>query len=203
MQGAHQGFCNVGRLRLKGTCCPSPGSALGRWDGALVPLVPAAVGCSVPPEGVTAMTTTSPQARPAAATPLTFAADPGGRFPSVLTEDDSRVTAPSGGEPMRVIHRYEDLLSVKSSPAWRMANRCETPLTGAEIPGGDPPGHLLGMDGAPHRKLRRTIGHLFTSAAADAQRPRMRKTAGVLLDRLAVGGTGGLRADYAEPATAA
>ena len=149
------------------------------------------------------MTTTSPQARPAAATPLTFAADPGGRFPSVLTEDDSRVTAPSGGEPMRVIHRYEDLLSVKSSPAWRMANRCETPLTGAEIPGGDPPGHMLGMDGATHRKLRRTIGHLFTSDAAAAQRPQMRTTAARLLDQIAGAGAGDLRADYTEPATAA
>ena len=78
------------------------------------------------------MMTTSPEARPAAAPPLTFAANPGGRFPPVLTEDDGRVTAPAGGAPMRVIHRYGDLLSVKSSPAWRMANRCETPLTGAE-----------------------------------------------------------------------
>ena len=118
------------------------------------------------------MTTTSPEARPAAAPPLTFAANPGGRFPPVLAEDDGRVTAPAGGEPMWVIHRYEDLLSVKSSPQWRMANRCETPLTGAEIPGGDPPGHMLGMDGAPHRKLRRTIGHLFTSAAARSVPPR-------------------------------
>jgi 2-hydroxy-5-methyl-1-naphthoate 7-hydroxylase len=149
------------------------------------------------------MTTTSPQARPAIATPLTFAANPGGRFPSVLTEDDGRVTAPAGGEPMWVIHRYEDLLSVKSSPAWRMANRCETPLTGAEIPGGDPPGHMLGMDGATHRKLRRTIGHLFTSDAAGAMRPQMRETAAGLLDQIAVGGTGDLRAGYAEPATAA
>ena len=149
------------------------------------------------------MTTTSPQARPPSATPLTFAANPGGRFPSVLTEDDGRVTAPAGGEPMWVIHRYEDLLSVKSSPAWRMANRCETPLTGAEIPGGDPPGHMLGMDGATHRKLRRTIGHLFTSDAADTLRPQMRKTAADLLDQLALGGTGDLGADYAEPATAA
>src|SRR6516164_848654 len=150
------------------------------------------------------MTTVGPEARPATATPLTFAANPGGRFPSVLTEDDGRVTAPAGGEPMWVVHRYEDLLSVKSSPAWRMANRCETPLTGAEIPGGDPPGHMLGMDGAAHRKLRRTIGHLFTSHAADTLRSQMRKTAGGLLDQLAVrGGTGELRADYAEPATAA
>jgi cytochrome P450 len=149
------------------------------------------------------MTTASPGAVPAAAAPLTFAANPGGGFPSVLTEDGGRVTAPAGGAPMRVVHRYEDLLSVKSSPAWRMANRCETPLTGAEIPGGDPPGHMLGMDGAPHRKLRRTIGHLFTSHAADALRPQMRKTAAGLLDHLAVQGTGDLRADYAEPATAA
>jgi cytochrome P450 len=163
----------------------------------------AAKCCSGPPEGATAMTTTIPEAGPATATPLTFAANPGGRFPSVLTEDDGRVTAPAGGAPMRVIHRYEDLLSVKSSPAWRMANRCETPLTGAEIPGGDPPGHMLGMDGAPHRKLRRTIGHLFTSHAADMLRPQMRKTAGGLLDQLAADGTGDLRADYAEPATAA
>ena len=149
------------------------------------------------------MTTTSPQARPATATPLTFAANPGGRFPSVLTEDDGRVTAPTGGEPMWVIHRYEDLLSVKSSPAWRMANRCGTPLTGAEIPGGDPPGHMLGMDGAAHRKLRRAIGHLFTSDAAGAMRPQMRETAAGLLDQIAAGGTGDLRAGYAEPATAA
>ncbi len=149
------------------------------------------------------MTTTSPQARPPSATPLTFAANPGGRFPSVLTEDDGRVTAPAGGEPMWVIHRCEDLLSVKSSPAWRMANRCETPLTGAEIPGSDPPGHMLGMDGATHRKLRRTIGHLFTSNAAGTLRPQMKKTAADLLDQLALRGTGDLRADYAEPATAA
>ncbi|MBO0814444.1 MAG: cytochrome P450, partial [Actinobacteria bacterium] len=149
------------------------------------------------------MTTTSPEASPAPATPLTFAANPGGRFPSMLTEDGGRVTAPTGGAPMWVVHRYEDLLSVKSSPAWRMANRCETPLTGAEIPGGDPPGHMLGMDGAPHRKLRRTIGHLFTSDAATKLRPRMKETAAALLDQLAVGGTGDLRADYAEPATAA
>src|SRR6266516_5991677 len=124
------------------------------------------------------MTTTNSPADRAAATPLTFAAQRGGGFPAVLTEDHAEVTAPAGGEPMLVIHRYEDLLSVKSSPAWRMANRCETPLTGAEIPGGDPPGHMLGMDGAPHRKLRRTIGHLFTSHAADMLRPQMRKTAG-------------------------
>jgi len=149
------------------------------------------------------MTPTTPQARPAHATPLTFAANPGGRFPSVLAEDDGRVTAPAGGEPMWVVHRYEDLLSVKSSPAWRMANRCETPLTGAEIPGGDPPGHMLGMDGATHRKLRRTIGHLFTSGAADALRPQMRTTAVGLLDQLALRGGGDLRTDYAEPATAA
>jgi cytochrome P450 len=149
------------------------------------------------------MTTTCPPARPATATRLTFAANPGGGFPSVLAEDDARVTAPAGGEPMRVIHRYEDLLSVKSSPAWRMANRCETPLTGAEIPGGDPPGHMLGMDGAGHRQLRRTIGHLFTSGAADALRSSMRETAARLLDQIAVGGRGDLRADYAEPATAA
>jgi cytochrome P450 len=149
------------------------------------------------------MTTTCPPARPPAATRLTFAASPGGRFPSVLTEDDARVTAPAGGEPLRVIHRYEDLLSVKSSPAWRMANRCETPLTGAEIPGGDPPGHMLGMDGAAHRQLRRAIGHLFTRGAADALRPGMRQTAARLLDQIAVGGHSDLRAGYAEPATAA
>jgi cytochrome P450 len=149
------------------------------------------------------MTATSPEAPPIPAAPLTFAANPGGRFPAVLTEDDGRVTAPAGGGPMWVVHRYEDLLSVKSSPAWRMANRCETPLTGAELPGGDPPGHMLGMDGATHRKLRRTIGHLFTSDAAGALRPQMRETAAGLLDQLALRGTGDLRADYAEPATAA
>ena len=148
------------------------------------------------------MTTTIPEARPATATRLTFAANPAGRFPPVLTEDGGWVTAPAGGAPMLVIDRYEDLLSVKSSPAWRMANRCETPLTGAEIPGGEPAGHMLGMDGVPHRKLRLTIGHLFTRHAADTLRPQMRRTAGALLDRLAVGGTGDLRADYAEPATA-
>src|SRR5262249_60990255 len=104
---------------------------------------------------------------------------------------------------MWVIHRYEDLLSVKSSPAWRMANRCETPLTGAEIPGGDPPGHMLGMDGAAHRKLRRAIGHLFTSDAAGAMRPQMRETAAGLLDQIAAGGTGDPPARYAEPPTAA
>jgi cytochrome P450 len=149
------------------------------------------------------MTTTSSRAGRATATPLTFAAQPGGGFPDVLAEDHAEVVAPAGGEPMRVLHRYEDLLSVKSSPAWRMANRCETPLTGAEVPGEDPPGHLLGMDGAEHRKLRRTIGHLFTSDAADALRPRMRTAAAGLLDHIAVRGTGELRADYAEPATAA
>jgi cytochrome P450 len=149
------------------------------------------------------MTTTSCLAHLAPATPLTFAAVPGGRFPAVLTEDHARVTAPAGGEPMWVIHRYADLLSVKSSPAWQMANRCETPLTGAEIPGGDPPGHMLGMDGKTHRDLRRTIGHLFTREAASALRPHMRETAARLLDHIALAGTGDLRADYAEPATAA
>jgi len=147
-------------------------------------------------------TTNSPAAR-AAETPLTFAAQRGGGFPDVLTEDHAEVTAPAGGEPMRVVHRYEDLLSVKSSPAWRMANRCETPLTGAEVPGGEPPGHMLGMDGPAHRKLRQTIGHLFTSDAADALRPRMRAAAAELLDQIAPRGTGDLRSDYAEPATAA
>ena len=147
------------------------------------------------------MTTTIPEARPAIATPLSFAANPGGRFPSVLAED-GWVTAPAGGAPMQVIHRYEVLLSIKSSSAWRMANRCETPLTGAEIPGGEPAGHMLGMDGASHRKLRQTIGHLFTRHAADTLRPRMRETAGALLDQLAAGGAGELRADYAEPAAA-
>jgi cytochrome P450 len=128
---------------------------------------------------------------------------PGGRFPAVLTEDHARVTAPAGGEPMWVVHRYADLLSVKGSAAWRMANRCETPLTGAEVPGGDPPGHMLGMDGKAHRRLRHTIGHLFTRNAADALRPLMREAAAHLLDQIAVRGTGDLRADYAEPATAA
>ena len=149
------------------------------------------------------MTTANSPADRAAASPLTFAAQPGGGFPAVLTEDHAEVAAPAGGEPMRVLHRYEDLLSVKSSPAWRMANRCETPLTGAEVPGDDPPGHLLGMDGPAHRKLRRTIGHLFTSDAADALRPGMREAAAGLVDQIAPRGTGDLRADYAEPATAA
>ena len=149
------------------------------------------------------MTTTSCPVRRAPADPLTFTAMPGGRFPAVLTEDDARVTAPAGGEPMWVIHRYADLLSVKSSPAWRMANRCETPLTGAEVPGGDPPGHLLGMDGKAHRRLRQAIGHLFTRDAADAMRPGMREVAAGLLDQIAERGTGDLRADYAEPAAAA
>jgi cytochrome P450 len=121
----------------------------------------------------------------------------------VLTEGHVRVTAPAGGEPMLVVHRYEDLLSVKSSRAWRMANRYDTPLTGAEVPGGDPPGHLLGMDGAAHRRLRQTIGHLFTRDAADALRPQMRQAAAHLLDQIALRGAGDLRADYAEPATAA
>lgn len=149
------------------------------------------------------MTTTCPMAHQAAATPLTFAALPGGRFPSVLTESHAQVTAPAGGEPMLVVHRYTELLSVKTSRAWRMANRCGTPLTGAEVPGGEPAGHLLGMDGTTHRMLRQTIGHLFTRDAADALRPQMRKAAARLLDRLAARGTGDLRADYAEPATAA
>jgi cytochrome P450 len=149
------------------------------------------------------MTITDSPADRAAATPLSFAAQRGGGFPAVLTEDHAEVTAPAGGEPMRVLHRYEDLLSVKSSPAWRMANRLETPLTGAEVPGGEPPGHMLGMDGPAHRKLRQTIGHLFTSDAADALRPEMRKAAAGLLDQIAPRGTGDLRADYSEPATAA
>jgi cytochrome P450 len=149
------------------------------------------------------MTTTSCPARRAPADPLTFAANPGGQFPPVLSEDQAQVAAPAGGEPMWVLHRYTDLLSVKSSPAWRMANRCETPLTGAEVPGGDPPGHLLGMDGKAHRKLRQAIGHLFTRDAADRLRPQMRQTAACLLDQIAVRGTGDLRADYAEPASAA
>jgi len=149
------------------------------------------------------MTTANSPVGRAAATPLTFAAQPGGGFPAVLTEDHAEVAAPAGGEPMLVLHRYEDLLIVKSSPAWRMANRCETPLTGAEVPGDDPPGHLLGMDGPAHRKLRQTIGHLFTSDAADALRPRMREAAAGLLDQIVPRGTGDLRADYAEPATAA
>jgi cytochrome P450 len=149
------------------------------------------------------MTTASCPVRRAPADPLTFAAMPDGQFPSVLTEDDAQVTAPAGGEPMWVVHRYADLLSVKSSPAWRMANRCETPLTGAEVPGGDPPGHLLGMDGRAHRALRQTIGHLFTREAADALRPQMRAAAAHLLDQIAIRGSGELRADYAEPASAA
>ena len=149
------------------------------------------------------MTTTDTLARPAPAIPLTFAATPGGRFPPVLTEGHSRVMAPAGGEPMWVVHRYPDLLSVKTSRAWRMANRCETPLTGAELPGGHPPGHMLGMDGTAHRRLRQAVGHLFTTEAADALRPQMRRTAARLLDRIALRGTGDLRADYAEPATAA
>src|SRR5262245_50105410 len=149
------------------------------------------------------MTTTDTLARPAPAIPLTFAATPGGRFPPVLTEGHSRVMAPAGGEPMWVVHRYPDLLSVKTSRAWRMANGCETPLTGAELPGGHPPGHMLGMDGTAHRRLRQAVGHLFTTEAADALRPQMRRTAARLLDRIALRGTGDLRADYAEPATAA
>lgn len=149
------------------------------------------------------MTITNSPACRATATPIAFAAQRGGGFPAVLTEDDAEVTAPAGGQPMRVLHRYEDLLSVKCSPAWRMANRCETPLTGAEVPGAEPPGHMLGMDGPAHRKLRQTIGHLFTSDAADALRPEMRKAAAGLLDQFASRGTGDLRSDYAEPATAA
>jgi cytochrome P450 len=149
------------------------------------------------------MTTTSCPVRRAPADPLTFAAQPGGQFPAVLTEDHAEVMAPAGGEPMWVVHRYAELLSVKSSAAWRMANRCETPLTGAEVPGGDPPGHLLGMDGKAHRKLRQTIGHLFTREAADALRPQMRTAAASLLDQIAVRGSGELRGDYAEPASAA
>ena len=149
------------------------------------------------------MTTTNSPPDRAAATSLTFAAQPGGGFPAVLTEDHAEVRAPAGGEPMRVLHRYEDLLNVKSSPAWRMANRLETPLTGAEVPGDDPPGHLLGMGGPAHRRLRQTIGHLFTSDAADALRPQMRQAAVGLLDQIGLRGIGDLRTDYAEPATAA
>src|SRR5215467_713370 len=156
-------------------CCPAPRRALG---GALVPEVPGSEGLRGATRRSAPMTAISPlAAAPAPAIPLTFAAMPGGGFPSVLTEGHSRVTAPVGGEPMWVIHRYADLVSVKRSPAWRMANRCHTPLTGAEIPGGDPPGHMLGMDGATHRKLRRAIGHLLTSDAAGRLRPQMRKTA--------------------------
>src|SRR5262249_11894245 len=146
---------------IEGVCCSGiPGSAWGAGAARWCLRFLAAEGCPVPGEGVTAMTATSPQAPqapPAPATALTLPAGPGGRSPAGRAEDDSRVTAPAGGEPMWVIHRYEDLLEVKSSPAWRMANRCETPLTGAELPGGDPPGHMLGMDGATHRKLRRAI----------------------------------------------
>ena len=98
------------------------------------------------------MTTANSPADRAAASPLTFAAQPGGGFPAVLTEDHAEVAAPAGGEPMRVLHRYEDLLSVKSSPAWRMANRCETPLTGAEVPGDDPPGRSVRPAVSPHRQ---------------------------------------------------
>src|SRR5690348_1648200 len=201
MQGTHQGNRNRGHLNwMAGVLSQHPeapfGAGAARWRSIL-----AAASCSAPKE--CPMTTSNSPADRAAAPPLTFAAQRGGGFPAVLSEDDAEVTAPAGGEPMRVIHRYEDLLSVKSSPAWRMANRCETPLTGAEIPGGDPPGHMLGMDGAAHRILRRTIGHLFTSGAADALRPQMRKTAVGLLDQLAVPGSGDLRGDYAEPATAA
>jgi len=62
---------------------------------------------------------------------------------------------------------------------------------------------MLGMDGKEHRRLRQTIGHLFTKDAADALRPQMREAAAGLLDEIARRGSGDLRADYAEPATAA
>ena len=52
------------------------------------------------------MTTTSSPASRAATTPLTFAAQPGGGFPAVLSEDHAEVAAPAGGEPMHVVHRY-------------------------------------------------------------------------------------------------
>src|SRR5262245_6603802 len=102
MQDTRQGFRNRGRLELKARAVPQPG-ALGLRGRVPVRLMfLAAKCCPGPPEGATAMTTTSPEAGPATATPLTFAANPGGRFPSVLTEDDGRVTAPAGGAPMRV-----------------------------------------------------------------------------------------------------
>src|SRR5690348_1822383 len=201
MQGTHQGNRNRGHLNwMAGVLSQHPeapfGAGAARWRSIL-----AAASCSAPKE--CPMTTSNSPADRAAAPPLTFAAQRGGGFPAVLSEDDAEVTAPAGGEPMRVLHRYEDLLGVKSSPAWRMANRCETPLTGAEVPGGEPPGHMLGMDGPAHRKLRQTIGHLFTSEAADALRPEMRKAAAGLLTEIGTRGAGDLRADYAEPATAA
>lgn len=149
------------------------------------------------------MTVTGSPAHHAPAVPLTFAAMPGGGFCPVLTEGRSQVTAPAGGEPMWVIHRYADLMSVKRSRKWRMANRRQTPLTGAEIPGEDPAGHMLGMDGEAHRRLRRTIGHVFTAEAAGALRPQMRTAAARLLDQIGVNGSGDVRADYAEPAAAA
>ena len=42
------------------------------------------------------MTTTDSPAGRATATPLTFAAQRGGVFPAVLTEDHAEVTAPAG-----------------------------------------------------------------------------------------------------------
>src|SRR5579859_1536519 len=203
MQATHQGARNERGLELQRTVLSlAPGMcrrALGRRGGAWSSWQRRAAV----PEGATSMTTTTSLANRAPAIPLTFAALPGGRFPSVLTGGHGRVTAPAGGKPMLVVHRYEDLLSVKSSPARRSANRGDTPLTGAEIPGGDPPGHMLGMDGKEHRRLRQAIGRLFTKDAADALRPRMREAAARLLDRIAVQGAGDLRTDYAEPATAA
>src|SRR5262249_60736236 len=58
----------------------------------------AAKSCAVPKE--CPMTTTNSPVGRAAATPLTFAAQRGGTFPAVLTEDHAEVTAPAGGEPM-------------------------------------------------------------------------------------------------------
>src|SRR5690242_20215414 len=112
MQPAHQGNRNDRGLELTGKCCPQhPRAPERRWGGAVVPQFLAAKGCTVP-EGETPMTITSPLPLRSPAIPLTFAALPGGRFPPVLTAGHCRVAAPAGGEPMLVVHRYEDLLSV-------------------------------------------------------------------------------------------
>ena len=150
------------------------------------------------------MTTASSLAHRAAATPLTFAALPGGGFPSVLTEDHARGHGPGRrrahvrAPPVRGSAEREELPGLADGqPVRNPADRRR------ESPAVTRPGTCWAWTAQTHRKLRRTIGHLFTRDAADALRPQMRETAARLLDQIAPRGTGDLRADYAEPATAA